>query len=67
MNMQERVKVLLYLKRDVSIIDLKLLSVTPTTFTFKTIVSKGCYIRSMIEDMGKDFRCTSYHGITKEN
>ena len=40
-------------KRDVSIIDLKLLSVTSTTFTFKTTVSKGCYIRSMIEDMGK--------------
>ncbi len=34
MNMQEMVKVLLYLKDNVSIIDLKLLSVTPTTFTF---------------------------------
>ena len=40
-------------KRDVSIFDLKLLSVTPTTFSFQTTVSKGCYIRSMIEDMGK--------------
>ena len=40
-------------KREVSIIDLQLLSVTSTTFSFKTTVSKGCYIRSMIEDMGK--------------
>lgn len=40
-------------KRQVEIKSLELLATTPTTFSFRTTVSKGCYIRSMIEDMGK--------------
>lgn len=40
-------------KKEVTIKDIKLLSVNNNTFRFSCIVSKGCYIRSLIKDIGK--------------
>ena len=39
-------------KREVEILDIKLLEVSDNTFTFETTVSKGTYIRSLISDIG---------------
>ncbi|MDD5888282.1 MAG: tRNA pseudouridine(55) synthase TruB [bacterium] len=39
-------------KKEVTIKEIKLLSKTNDTFTFKCTVSKGCYIRSLIKDIG---------------
>lgn len=39
-------------KKEVTIKEIKLLSKTNNTFTFKCTVSKGCYIRSLIKDIG---------------
>ena len=39
-------------KKEVTIKEIELLSQKENTFTFKTIVSKGCYIRSLINDIG---------------
>ena len=41
-------------KRQVILYDLELLDVSKDTFTFKTTVSKGTYIRSLIRDLGKE-------------
>lgn len=40
-------------KKEVTIKDIKLLSINNNTFRFKCTVSKGCYIRSLIKDIGK--------------
>ena len=39
-------------KKEVTIKEIELLSSKEDTFTFKTLVSKGCYIRSLINDIG---------------
>ena len=39
-------------KKEVTIKEIELLSSTDKTFKFKTLVSKGCYIRSLINDIG---------------
>lgn len=38
-------------KKEVTIKEISLIEKTEDTFTFKTLVSKGCYIRSLIEDI----------------
>ena len=40
-------------KKEVTIKEIKLLGRTDNKFTFKALVSKGCYIRSLINDIGK--------------
>lgn len=40
-------------KKEVTIKEIELLSQKENTFTFKTLVSKGCYIRSLINDIGE--------------
>lgn len=40
-------------KREVEIFDIELLDFTKDSFTFKTNVSKGTYIRSLIRDIGE--------------
>lgn len=40
-------------KKEVTIKEIALLSVDNDTFLFKCLVSKGCYIRSLIDDIGK--------------
>lgn len=42
-------------KRKVWIKNLEILNIAQDTITFKTIVSKGTYIRSLIEDLAKSF------------
>lgn len=39
-------------KKEVTIKEIELISTDRNTFTFKTLVSKGCYIRSLIKDLG---------------
>jgi tRNA pseudouridine55 synthase len=39
-------------KKEVTIKEIELLNKTDKTFTFKTLVTKGCYIRSLIHDIG---------------
>lgn len=39
-------------KKEVTIKEIKLLSTDRNTFIFKCLVSKGCYIRSLIRDIG---------------
>ncbi len=38
-------------QKEVTIKEIELLNQTPTSFTFKALVSKGCYIRSLIRDI----------------
>lgn len=40
-------------KKEVTIKEIKLLSTDNDTFLFKALVTKGCYIRSLIRDIGK--------------
>lgn len=40
-------------KKNVTIKEIELLSTDHDTFTFRAIVSKGCYIRSLINDIGE--------------
>lgn len=40
-------------KKEVTIKEIALLSKTANTFTFRALVSKGCYIRSLIRDLGQ--------------
>ena len=40
-------------KKEVTIKEIKLLNKKDNTFTFKALVSKGCYIRSLIRDIGE--------------
>ena len=40
-------------RREVEILSIELLDVTDDTFTFKCLVSKGTYIRSLIRDIGE--------------
>lgn len=44
-------------KRKVNISDISLISSDNDTFTFKTCVSKGTYIRSLIRDIGNKLDC----------
>ena len=39
-------------KKEVTIKEIELLEQNKNSFTFKTLVSKGCYIRSLINDIG---------------
>lgn len=39
-------------KKEVTIKEIELLATDRNTFIFKTVVSKGCYIRSLIRDIG---------------
>lgn len=41
-------------KKEVTIQEIELLNKDKNTFTFRTVVSKGTYIRSLIDDIGKD-------------
>ena len=41
-------------KKEVTIKEITLLENNNKTFTFKALVSKGCYIRSLIHDIGKE-------------
>lgn len=41
-------------KKTVTIKEVELLDKTENTFKFKTLVSKGCYIRSLINDIGNE-------------
>ena len=41
-------------KREVEIIDIEVLDITEDTFTFKCLVTKGTYIRSLIRDIGDE-------------
>ena len=40
-------------KKEVTIKEIELISTDRNTFIFKTLVSKGCYIRSLIKDLGE--------------
>ena len=44
-------------KKEVTIKEIKLLEQTKDTFTFQAKVTKGCYIRSLINDIGEDLGC----------
>ena len=44
-------------KKEVTIKEIELLSSDKNEFTFKTLVTKGCYIRSLINDIGNDLNC----------
>ena len=44
-------------KKEVTIKEIELLNENNDTFTFKTLVTKGCYIRSLINDIGNDIGC----------
>lgn len=43
-------------KKEVTIKELELLEETSTTFTFRTVVSKGTYIRSLIRDIAENLK-----------
>ncbi len=44
-------------KKEVTIKSIDLLEKDCESFAFKTLVSKGCYIRSLIEDIAKELNC----------
>lgn len=44
-------------KKEVTIKEIELLKEENDEFTFKTLVTKGCYIRSIINDIGNDIGC----------
>ena len=44
-------------KKEVTIKEIELLKEENDEFTFKTLVTKGCYIRSLINDIGNDIGC----------
>ena len=50
-------------KKEVTIKEIDLLSQNDDTFTFKALVSKGCYIRSLINDIGESLN--TYATMTK--
>lgn len=52
-------------KKEVTIKEIELLSSKEDTFTFKALVSKGCYIRSLINDIGNSLN--TYATMTKLN
>lgn len=41
-------------KKEVTIKEIELLSKNSSSFTFRTLVTKGCYIRSLIQDISKE-------------
>ena len=41
-------------KKEVTIKDIELISKNSSSFTFRTLVTKGCYIRSLIQDISKE-------------
>lgn len=50
-------------KKEVTIKEINLLAKEKDTFTFKALVSKGCYIRSLINDIGESLN--TYATMTK--
>lgn len=44
-------------KKEVTIKEIELLKEEKSEFTFKTLVTKGCYIRSLINDIGSYLEC----------
>ena len=44
-------------KKEVTIKEIELLENTIVEFKFRTLVTKGCYIRSLINDIGNDIGC----------
>ena len=50
-------------KKEVTIKKIKLLDYSNNTITFKALVSKGCYIRSLINEIGNDLN--TYATMTK--
>lgn len=44
-------------KKEVTIKEIELLEEKDNLFVFKTLVTKGCYIRSLINDIGNDLGC----------
>lgn len=50
-------------KKEVTIKEITLLSTDKATFNFKCLVSKGCYIRSLIRDIG--YSINNYATMTK--
>lgn len=50
-------------KKEVTIKEIKLLSTDMNSFNFKCLVSKGCYIRSLIRDIG--YSLNTYATMTK--
>lgn len=41
-------------KKEVTIKEIELISKNSSSFTFRTLVTKGCYIRSLIQDISKE-------------
>lgn len=41
-------------KKEVTIKEIEILSKNSSSFTFRTLVTKGCYIRSLIQDISKE-------------
>lgn len=53
-------------KRKVTIKEITLIDKKEDTFTFKTLVSKGCYIRSLIEDIATSLNtCATMQCLTR--
>ena len=41
-------------KKEVTIKEIELISKNSSSYTFRTLVTKGCYIRSLIQDISKE-------------
>ncbi len=53
-------------KREVEVLNIEVLEITDTDFTFKCTVSKGTYIRSLIRDIGEDLGvCCTMEELTR--
>lgn len=53
-------------KKEVTIKEISLIEKNEDTFTFKTLVSKGCYIRSLIEDIASSLNtCATMQELTR--
>lgn len=53
-------------KKEVTIKEIELLDKTSDTFTFRTLVSKGCYIRSLITDIASSLgTCATMSALTR--
>ena len=44
-------------KKEVTIKEIEILDIFNDSFVFRTLVTKGCYIRSLINDIGNDLGC----------
>ena len=55
-------------KREIEIFDIELLNYSNDTFTFKVLVSKGTYIRSLIRDIGSKLNiCCTMTNLRRTN